>query len=55
MRVGGQLLYGGGRVTVLIRPEQVTLAPVTRSPDWVPGKITGPVSAWPEGSSLPCG
>lgn len=50
MRLGGQLLNGGGRVTVLIRPEQITLAPFTRSPDWVTGKITGPVTAWPEGS-----
>jgi len=58
MRAGGQLPDGGGEVTVLIRPEQITLSPFAPSVERVTGKIiealcltaTGPVMAWPEGS-----
>ena len=39
MRAGGQLPDGGGEVTVLIRPEQITLAPFTRSAEGVTGKV----------------
>ena len=38
MRAGGQLPDGGGEVTVLIRPEQITLAPL--SPEGITGKVT---------------
>ena len=40
MRAGGQLPDGGGEVTVLIRPEQITLAPFARSAEGVTGKVT---------------
>lgn len=40
MRAGGQLPDGGGEVTVLIRPEQMTLAPFPRSAQGVTGKVT---------------
>ena len=40
MRAGGQLPVGGGEVTVLIRPEQIALAPLAPSPDGVTGKVT---------------
>jgi iron(III) transport system ATP-binding protein len=39
MRAGGQLPDGGGEVTVLIRPEQITLAPFARSAEGVTGKV----------------
>jgi iron(III) transport system ATP-binding protein len=40
MRAGGQLPNGGGEVTVLIRPEQVALAPLAPSADGIAGKVT---------------
>ena len=40
MRAGGQLPVGGGEVTVLIRPEQIALAPLAPSPEGVTGKVT---------------
>ena len=40
MRAGGQLPDGGGEVTVLIRPEQITLAPLAPSAEGVTGKVT---------------
>ncbi len=44
----GSYLMGGGEVTVLIRPERMTLAPFPHSPDGVTG-------TWPGGSCSPCG
>ena len=38
MPAGGQLPDGGGEVTVLIRPEQIALAPL--SPEGITGKVT---------------
>jgi len=40
MRAGGQLPVGGGEVTVLIRPEQIALAPLAPSAEGVTGKVT---------------
>jgi hypothetical protein len=40
MRAGGQLPDGGGEVTVLIRPEQIALAPLAPSAEGVTGKVT---------------
>jgi iron(III) transport system ATP-binding protein len=40
MRAGGQLPDGGGEVTVLIRPERMTLAPFALSAEGVTGKVT---------------
>ena len=40
MRAGGQLLDGGGEVKVLIRPEQVALAPLAPSGEGITGKVT---------------
>ena len=40
MSPGGQLPNGGGEVTVLIRPEQVALAPLAPSAERITGKVT---------------
>jgi iron(III) transport system ATP-binding protein len=40
MRAGGQLPDGGGEVTVLIRPEQIALAPLAPSAEGVTGEVT---------------
>ena len=40
MRAGGQLPDGGGEVTVLIRPEQLALAPLAPSGEGITGKVT---------------
>ena len=42
----GSYLMGGGEGTVLIRPEQLTLAPFARSPAGVRSKVT---EAWHHG------